>query len=217
MPYSPGEYNTSMQELLLPLFPLEVVLFPRADLALHIFEDRYKEMIADCLEHQWEFGVVLMQENSSANIGCTAAISEVVRKYDDGRMDIVVRGTRRFEVLFLDRAKPYLRGAAQFFEDEGGAVAEGDGRRTQAIELYQQVTRLLESEESDALAADDLQLSYRILARLPVDLSFKQSLLEIRSESELLTQVIAYLRKVAARLEWVTHTRAKAGGNGRRR
>ena len=79
------------------------------------------------------------------------------------------------------------------------------------------MTRLLESEESDALAADDLQLSYRILARLPVDLSFKQSLLEIRSESERLTQVIGYLRKVTARLELVTHTRAKAGGNGRRR
>ena len=132
-------------------------------------------------------------------------------------MDIVVRGTRRFEVLFLDRAKPYLRSAAQFFEDEGEAVAEGDGRRKQAIELYQQVTRLLESEESNPLAADDLQLSYRILARLPVDLSFKQSLLEIRSESERLTQVVGYLRKVTARLELVTHTRAKAGGNGRRR
>ena len=206
-----------MQELLLPLFPLEVVLFPRADLALHIFEERYKQMIADCQEHQWEFGVVLTQENSLENIGCTASISEVVRKYDDGRMDIVVRGQRRFEVLFLDRAKAYLRGAAQFFDDEGGAVPERDGRRQQAVELYQQVVRLLESEESDAPPVEDLQLSYQILARLPVDLSFKQTLLETRSESERLTQVVSYLRKVTARLEVVTRTRAKAGGNGRRR
>ena len=186
-------------------------------MALHIFEERYKQMIADCQEHQWEFGVVLTQENSLENIGCTASISEVVRKYDDGRMDIVVRGQRRFEILFLDRAKAYLRGAAQFFDDEGGAVTEGDGRRKQAVELYQQVVRLLDSEESDAPPAEDLQLSYQILARLPVDLSFKQTLLETRSESERLTQVVSYLRKVTARLEVVTRTRAKAGGNGRRR
>ena len=206
-----------MQEMLLPLFPLEVVLFPRADLALHIFEERYKQMIADCQEHQWECGVVLTQENSLENIGCTASIAEVSRKYDDGRMDIVVRGQRRFEILFLDRAKTYLRGAAQFFDDEGGAVTQGDGRRKQAVELYQQVIRLLESEESEAPAAEDLQLSYQILARLPVDLSFKQTLLETRSESERLTQVAGYLRRVTARLEVVTRTRAKAGGNGRRR
>ena len=99
-----------MQELLLPLFPLEVVLFPRADLALHIFEDRYKELIADCLEHQWEFGVVLLQENSLANIGCTAAISEVARKYDDGRMDIVVRGRAGLKSSFSTAPSPTCAG-----------------------------------------------------------------------------------------------------------
>lgn len=203
-----------MQELLLPLFPLELVLFPGANLALHIFEDRYKEMIADCREHQWEFGVVLTQENSLENIGCTASISEIARTYDDGRMDIVVRGLRRFEILFLDRAKAYLRGAAQFFDDEGGTVAADDGRRQQALELYRQVARLLESEEAEP-AVEDLQLSYQILARLPVDLSFKQTLLENRSENERLTQLVSYLRKAATRLEVVTRTRAKAGGNGR--
>ena len=73
-----------MKELLLPLFPLQVVLFPRVILPLHIFEDRYKQMIGECLEKRWEFGVVLARDNSLENTGCTASISEVVRKYEDG-------------------------------------------------------------------------------------------------------------------------------------
>src|SRR5580704_8217678 len=109
-----------MESLLLPLFPLELVLFPGQILALHIFEDRYKEMIGECLENQTEFGIVLAGEkdNSIANQGCTAVVTSVTRRYDDGRMDIEAGGRRRFEVLFLDQERSFLRAAAQFFDDE---------------------------------------------------------------------------------------------------
>jgi Lon protease-like protein len=206
-----------MQELLLPLFPLNVVLFPRVSLALHIFEERYKEMIGECLANQSEFGVVLSREDALENIGCTASITEVVRKYDDGRMDIVVRGQRRFEILFLDRAKAYVRGAAQFFEDEVGEVPVEDSRRKEALQIYEEVVRLLESEEAGAPDVQDSQLSYQIIGRLPVDPGFKQSLLKNRAESERLNEVIPFLRKAAARLAVTIRTRAKAGGNGQRR
>lgn len=206
-----------MSELLLPLFPLNLVLFPRAVLPLHIFEERYKQMIADCLENQEEFGVVLAQENSLESTGCTAAITEIVRKYKDGRLDIVVRGERRFEILILDREKPYLRGAPHFFDDEAGAVSGEDVRRQQAFQLYEEVSGMLEAENRDALDVRDEQLSYQIISRLPVDLSFKQGLLESRSESDRLTQVVSYLQKVVKQLALVLQTRAKAGGNGKAR
>jgi len=206
-----------MQDLLLPLFPLNVVLFPRVNLALHIFEERYKEMIGECLANQSEFGIVLAQENALQNTGCTAAVTEVIRQYDDGRMDVLVRGQRRFEILFLDRAKSYLRGAPQFFDDEAEEVPPEDARRNEALQIYEEVARLLEAEETDAPDIQDSQLSYQIIARLPVDLAFKQSLLKNRKETERLTEVIAFLRKAAARLAVTIRTRAKAGGNGQRR
>ncbi len=206
-----------MEELLVPLFPLQVVLFPRTNLALHIFEERYKEMIGECLEKQTEFGVVLAQENAMENVGCTASISEVVRKYDDGRMNILVRGQRRFEIMFLDRGKAYLRGAPQFFEEEGDAVSDTDERRKQAMEIYGEVARLLETEVEEPPDVQDIHLSYQIMARLPADLNFKQTMLKSRSETDRLSEVITFLRKASARLAVTLRTRQKAGGNGQQR
>jgi Lon protease-like protein len=205
-----------MEELLVPLFPLQVVLFPRTNLALHIFEERYKEMIGECLEKQTEFGVVLAQENSMENIGCTARITEVVKKYDDGRLDILVKGGRRFEIMFLDRSKSYLRGAPQFFEEEAADVPAEDERRKQAMEVYGEVVKLLEAEVEEPPDAEDGQLSYQIMARLPADLNFKQTMLKSRSENERLTEVITFLRKASLRLAVTLRTREKAGGNGKR-
>ena len=210
-----------MSELLLPLFPLNVVLFPRTDLPLHIFEERYKQMIMDCLENKWEFGVVLVQEQSLENTGCTASITEVVKRYDDGRMDIIVRGHRRFEILLLDQEKPYLRGAPQFFDDETAPLSPQDARRQRAIELYRGAREILQLEEREGgegnPEASVEQLSYQIMARLPVDLEFKQSLLTLKSEEERLTRVISYLEKLLVHLALVTKVRASAGGNGKGR
>src|SRR5262245_51929210 len=94
-------YNQPVDELLLPLFPLDVVLYPGQPLPLHIFEDRYKEMIGECLDSKSEFGVVRLKDNAIPNVGCTATITNVVKRYDDGRLDIETTGLRRFEVLFL--------------------------------------------------------------------------------------------------------------------
>src|ERR1041384_3749142 len=102
-----------MPENLLPLFPLKVVLFPRTDLPLHIFEERYKEMIGDCLAGGSEFAIVLVLEEGLASTGCTATVTQVIRKFDDGRMDILVRGGRRFDLVRLDQERSYQRGEAE--------------------------------------------------------------------------------------------------------
>ena len=208
-----------MSEWLLPLFPLNVVLFPRTSLPLHIFEERYKEMIADCLENGGDFGVVLAQEQSVADTGCAASITEVLKRYDDGRMDIIVRGSRRFEILLLDQEKAYLRGSPQFFDDDGPAVPLKDSRRQRAVELCRkarEILRLEESEEESAeLLATDEQLSYQLMARLPVDLEFKQSLLSLRSEEERLTRVISHIEKLLDHLAVLVKARANAGANGK--
>ena len=223
-----AEYNSSMKELLLPLFPLPVVLFPGAILPLHIFEDRYKQMIGECLENQWEFGVVLVRKESLETTGCTALIAEVVRKYDDGRMDIRVRGVRRFEILLLNRENAYLRARCQFVVDEEAAVlangtvaAEAGGentRRREAIRLYKQAVEFLPQKEPPAAEQQPdwsaPELSFQLMSRLPADLALKQALLQMRSEEQRLAETISYLKNLLGHLTRVANTRAKAGSNG---
>ena len=107
-----------MQDGLLPLFPLQVVLLPGSQLPLHIFEDRYKEMIGEVLRDKLEFGVVLASEKGIVNTGCTATVDRVLREYPDGRLDILTRGRRRFEILLLNDERSFLRGAVEFFDDD---------------------------------------------------------------------------------------------------
>jgi len=90
---------------LLPLFPLDLVLLPHTNLPLHIFEPRYKEMIHDCLQNHWEFGILAVQGQSVNNIGCTASISDVLNTFPDGRMNILIQGRRRFEIRSLEQQK----------------------------------------------------------------------------------------------------------------
>ena len=204
-----------MADALLPLFPLNIVLFPRTDLPLHIFEERYKEMIGECLQKSSEFGVVLVQERSLENTGCSASITQVVKRYDDGRMDILVRGQRRFEIVMLNQERSYLRGEPAFFEDES-PLPPSDERRRKAVELYDQAKALLgvQEEPETAPKGADAQLSFQIMARLPADLGFKQSLLPLRSEEERISRVVSYLEQLLSELTRVSAARTRAGRNG---
>src|SRR5579872_7511647 len=126
-----------MQEGLLPLFPLQVVLLPGAELPLHIFEDRYKEMIGEVLRERQEFGVVLANEKGIVNTGCSATVDKVLREYPDGRMDILTRGRRRFEIVRLDDERAFLRGGVEFFDDDESAAPHPDLQQ-RAISGYNQ-------------------------------------------------------------------------------
>lgn len=211
-----------MQNLLLPLFPLEIVLLPEEPLPLHIFEDRYKEMIGECLrakeEHsgQQEFGVVLAHENEMRTAGCSAKIVNVTRKYPDGRLDIFTVGVRRFEILYTDQERSFLRGGVEFFDDDVGADAPGDADAARAIELFRETMKRLRktSDIPVHFPRPYKYLSFRIAAALPLDLEFKFQLLALRDESERLRRTIQTIEQWIPQLDRVERVRAKAGGNG---
>jgi Lon protease-like protein len=196
---------------LLPLFPLDVVLFPGAPLPLHIFEPRYKEMINECLEKKLLFGVVRAQETNLADIGCTAEILAVTKKYDDGRLDIVTQGRERFEILELNQERAFLRGEIAYVTDvpEKPTNEEID----HAVELHRQIMMLANSEQ-DLPENEDSPLSYHLAGSLPLDLDFKQNMLSLRSEAQRIQTVITYFEGILPKLRRAVTMRQKAGGNG---
>ena len=106
---------------LLPLFPLQLVAFPGSAIPLHIFEERYKEMVGEAEARRSEFGIVLAKDGGISNAGCTVVVEQVLQRYPDGRFDLIARGQRRFEIVSLDQEKDYLRGDVEFFSDEDNA------------------------------------------------------------------------------------------------
>lgn len=211
-----------MKELLLPLFPLEIVLLPEEILPLHIFEERYKEMIGECLAsrpeggERNEFGIVWAKEREISSVGCTAHVSQITRKYPDGRMDILTSGKRGFEVLFTDSEKAYLRAGVEFFEDESGADAPQENEAQRALQLFWEVIeRLRNSPDIPGVpSAPYRRLSYHLAAFLPLDLGLKQQLLVLRREEERLRELTHALEEMLPQLDWIEASRHKAGGNG---
>jgi Lon protease-like protein len=199
---------------LLPLFPLDVVLFPGTPLPLHIFEPRYKEMIGECLDQKTLFGVVRAQDKDLAEIGCTAEIIAVTKTYEDGRMDIVTQGRERFELLEINQDRSFLRGEILLVTDEPAKAAPDQVER--ALELHKQILALANAEQ-DLPPEDETPLSYHLAGSLPLDLDFKQKLLATRSESERIQTVITYFETILPNLKRAIHIRKKAGGNGHSR
>lgn len=196
---------------LLPLFPLEVVLLPGTPLPLHIFEPRYQEMIGECIANEAPFGVVRALEEGIAEVGCTAEIITVTKEYPDGRLDLVVEGRKRFEVLEVNEERSFLQAEILLVPDDPGNALQED--KVRAIQLHLEILSLAGAVQ-DLSAADQNQLSFYLAGSLPLDLDFKQKLLAMRSESERIREVAEYMDGILPRLKRVARTRQKAGGNG---
>jgi len=205
----------------IPLFPLNVVLLPGAPLPLHIFEPRYKEMVKDCLEEESEFGMLLAlpkavfgeQKAQLAKVGCTAKILEVVKRYSDGRMDIVTAGRAPFRVVEIFSENPLWEGQVDYLEDRGSVGSPLVQR--QLVELYEAChTLLFEDYPKNLEGTPAEELSYRIASTLPMDLLWKQQILELRSEEDRQERLLGYLREWAPHLQNNKVMRQRAGGNG---
>ena len=197
---------------LLPLFPLDVVLLPGMPFPLHIFEPRYQEMVNDCLARKEVFGVVRIKEDGVASVGCTAEISSVAKKYDDGRMDILAQGRRRFEILEVDKARSYLRAEVIYLEDDPGQATHDE--MTRAGKLHAEIMELAGAETESTTPIDNAQLSFYLASSLPLDLDFKQSLLAMTSEPERIRAVITCFETILPNLRRSVQVRKKASGNG---
>jgi Lon protease-like protein len=197
---------------LIALFPLDVVLLPGAPLPLHIFEPRYKEMVSESLLDDKPFGIVRTQENSIAEIGCVADVTEVVKKYEDGKMDIVTEGSKRFKIEQLNQEQELLRADVTFFDDEEEHAApkpEAD----KLIELHGQLLALAGAEAS-GIENDDPQLSFHLAGSVPLDLDFKQSLLGMKSETQRVSAMVEYYTMLVPRLKRTLFVKEKSKGNG---
>lgn len=146
---------------LLALFPLELVLLPGTPLPLHIFEPRYKEMITECLEQRKPFGVVRASFDGVADIGCTAEIMSVTKKYDDGRMDILTRGVERFEVVEVNQDRSFLQAEISVVQDE----VEDDKPNQPTTQMAMQAVRL--TRRSRSYPGRSLTASIKTLAIFP--------------------------------------------------
>jgi Lon protease-like protein len=195
---------------LLPLFPLEIVVFPGAPLPLHIFEPRYKEMIGECLSQERPFGMVRAKENALSAIGCSARILTIIKKYEDGRMDIAAKGAQRFEIIQVNQERSFLQAEVAFFDDEPSIVSKSAADTV--VQLHEQLFAVMgQSVEVDRDAA---LLSYRLAQDLPVDLDFKQTLLEMKSEAERVEILTEYYRATIPKIENSLRVRQRASGNG---
>lgn len=197
---------------LLPLFPLDLVLLPGVPLPLHIFEPRYKEMIKECLDQSRHFGIVRSHDESLATIGCTAEVMNVLKKYPDGRMNILAEGRRRFEVLQVNQERSFLQADVFYLEDENDPAAGGD--LDAALRLHSEIMKLAGAQPEEIEKTDAAQLAYRLAGSLPFDPDFQQALLEMNSEAKRIKAIISFFERILPVLQRNARAKRKAGGNG---
>jgi Lon protease-like protein len=205
-------HNINMPSALIPLFPLQVVVFPRTPLPLHIFEERYKKMVGAAIRDNSEFGVVLAREEGIENAGCTVLVEKVVETYADGRMDIVARGRRRFEIVSVNEEGDCLQAEVEFFEDDD-TDAPPAGLRDQALRNFRELRELAGQPERGEPDIEDPQLSFQLAHGLP-NLDFLDGLLRQRSETARLKQFNRFLAEYLPRQRTIERVRALAPTNG---
>jgi Lon protease-like protein len=200
-----------------PLFPLGIVALPSETVPLHIFEDRYLRMIEHCLgaergSPQHEFGIVWLSDEELKPIGCACEIDRVLERSEDGRMDIVARGTRPFRLLERQDDLPYPAGVIEFLSEPS---EDPDAEAVQtARELYRELVMQATDRE---IASDELEemSAYRMAATVEFAVDAKQELLELRSENARLRLLALLIKAAIERLELVERAQMRALSNGK--
>jgi ATP-dependent Lon protease len=197
---------------LIPLFPLGLVLYPDEVLPLHIFEPRYRDLVADCEEDGKSFGIVLFQDGSMSEVGCTARIQEVVRRYDDGRLDILVSGESRFRVLEVNRQRSYMQADAEALPDT--KVPAEAGARERLITQHIKLLELAGRTPSPTVYQNRDFLSFFIALNAGLSVDQKQAMLELPGEAARIAFLIQHMSEFLPRVEEADSLRRKITSNG---
>ena len=195
-----------------PLFPLGLVALPSELVPLHIFEDRYKTMIGHCLDEGSEFGIVWMSEDGLRPIGCACEIAEVVERMEDGRINLIARGTRAFRIEERQEELPYPAGTVEFLDDRAEEI-DPDAAKA-AHEAYAELVNEATDRTPDMTEIGDMS-AYQMAATVEFGLDAKQGLLDLRSETARLRLVTRLFRAALKRLDFVNRAQARARSNGR--
>jgi Lon protease-like protein len=195
-----------------PLFPLGLVALPTEAVPLHIFEERYRTMIGQCIESESEFGIVWMSDDGLRDIGCACEVEQVLEEMDDGRFNVLTRGTRPFRVLERQGQLAYPAGVVEFLDDEDEEVDEEALKRARAV--YADLVKRATDREPDAAELDELD-AYAMAATVDFGLDAKQGLLELRSENARLRLVTRLFRAATKRLDFVDRAQTRARSNGK--
>ena len=175
----------------LPLFPLDVVLFPGVLLPLHIFEDRYKEMIGECEVGSAPFGVVRAQREGLSVVGCTAIIVRTLERYSDGRLDILCEGGERFEIETLDNSRSFLQAEVDLLPDFPDTATRH--QREECIGLHYETLDLTGADVRKPVVDLEAPISFQLAASIPAELDFKQELLSLRSDAQRTIRLLGVL------------------------
>jgi Lon protease-like protein len=192
-------------------------MLPEQLIPLHIFEERYKLMIGECLADDTVFGIVYFDGQKMCSAGCSARVQEVLKKYPNGRLDIVTRGERRFIVGQLDETKPYLQATVDYFDDdheEPDADMQRDAHR--GLMLLNQVVGLDPHERSHDLAANPAlkSISFLVAGSAGFNAPEKQKFLEMTSTRKRLQKSVAALSRIIDRIRLTEEIQSLIGGNG---
>jgi Lon protease-like protein len=195
-----------------PLFPLGVVALPHELVPLHIFEERYQIMFAELLENDSEFGIVWSTKAGSKRVGCACVIERVLERMEDGRLNVLTRGTRPFRIVAHQEDMPYPAATVEFLEDkvEVPDEAAADAARSAYAELVIEATD--EEPDSDELA---VKTAYEMAATVDFGLDAKQGLLDLRSENARMRLVTRLFKAAVKRLDFVERAQARARSNGK--
>jgi Lon protease-like protein len=168
------------------LFPLGLVLLPGERVPLHVFEPRYKELINECINNEAAFGIVLLNSRGTRDVGTTAEVVEVLERFEDGRLNVVVEGAERFKLLEIRAERSFLTAEIDPLGDD--APLPPDSAYEDCLREYRRVMERtgLEFEE---LVPDHRGLAFQVAAQFQMGVDVKQELLEMRSESQRLTRV----------------------------